>query len=613
MATQQNIDFGSFPNDPDADAIRVAFEKVQYNFDQLFDSQESGSVLSIKSGAGISVNQPTGNVIISAKIACVQIQTSTLGIGIGVGNNTANYAVYSNAAQTLTIDLRDDTTIGNSLTVVNTTTTSNLSVTNVANFSSVGNIIIPGGAVDQVLTTYGNGVLYWSNAGFGPQGSTGATGSTGITGPIGATGPMGETGATGDLGPTGPSGATGPQGPRGSTGSTGVAGATGTTGPAGPAGATGATGIANPAGSNTQVQFNNSGSFGATSNLTFNSSNNLFVVNGNTQTGNITIVGNVLSSLRVNGNITAANVLIANVPNGTAPLEVVSTTRVANLNVDFAGVANTVNDSAQPNITTVGTLVSLTVTGTTTSGNLSTNGLTSTGRLNVTSGNANINANANLIVLGNANFANSANVNLGSNANVHISGGIDGYVLSTDGFGNLTWIESGGGGGYPPGGSNTQVQFNNNGIFGGNPNFTYNSVTGNLQLAGNLIANSIVMGAGVYKFSYSNVYFATTSSVAANQEILSIPTTNLAGVDFTIISTQPSANIRNITKMSAVLYGTTVNYVEFSTLPVNGYIGDFSINYFPGNITSDPALVLKLSPQSADLQSHKMQITTYQV
>ena len=48
MATQQNIDFGSFPDDPDADAIRVAFEKVQYNFDQLFDSQESGSVLSVK-------------------------------------------------------------------------------------------------------------------------------------------------------------------------------------------------------------------------------------------------------------------------------------------------------------------------------------------------------------------------------------------------------------------------------------------------------------------------------------------------------------------------------------------------------------------------------------
>lgn len=613
MATQQNIDFGSFPNDPDADPIRIAFEKVQYNFDQLFDSQESGSVLSIKSGAGISVNQPTGNVIISAKIACVQVQTSTLGIGIGVGNNTANYALYSNAAQTLTIDLRDDTTIANSLTVGGVITTGSMGVSGLATFSSPSNIIIPGGTVDQVLTTYGNGVLYWSNAGFGPTGATGATGSTGITGPIGATGPMGETGATGDLGPTGPSGATGPQGSRGSTGSTGPAGATGTTGPLGPAGATGATGIANPAGSNTQIQFNNNSVFGATSNLTFNSSTNLFVVNGNTQTGNITITGNVLSSLRVNGNITAANVLIANVADGTAPISVLSTTRVANLNVDSAGIANTVNDSAQPNITSVGTLISLAVTGTTTSGNFSTNGLTSTGRLNVTSGNANINANANLIVSGNANFANSANVNLGSNSNVHISGGIDGYVLSTDGFGNLTWIESGGGGGFPPGGSNTQVQYNNNGVFGGNPNFTYNSVTGNLQIAGNVIANSLVLGAGVYKFSYSNVYFATTNSPAANQDILSIPTTNLAGVDFTIISTQPSANIRNITKMSAVIIGTSVNYVEFSTLPVNGYIGDFSINYFPGNITSDPALVLRLTPQSADLQSHKMQITTYQV
>lgn len=613
MATQQNIDFGSFPNDPDADPIRIAFEKVQYNFDQLFDSQESGSVLSIKSGAGISVNQPTGNVIISAKIACVQVQTSSLGIGIGVGNNTANYAVYSNAAQTLTIDLRDDTTIGNSLTVVNTTTTSNLNVTNIANFSNVGNINIPGGTLDQVLTTYGNGVLYWSNAGFGPTGATGATGSTGITGPIGATGPMGETGATGDLGPTGPSGATGPQGSRGSTGSTGPAGATGTTGPLGPAGATGATGIANPAGSNTQIQFNNNSVFGATSNLTFNSSTNLFVVNGNTQTGNITITGNVLSSLRVNGNITAANVLISNIATGTAPLTVVSTTRVANLNVDTAGVANTVNDPDQPNITSVGTLVQLQVTGTVGAGNISTAGVTSTGRLTVTTGNANINSGANLNVLGNANFASSPRVNLGSNSNVKISGGIDGYVLSTDGFGNLTWIESGGGGGYPPGGSNTQVQYNNNGVFGGNPNFTYNSATGNLQVAGNVIANSLVLGAGVYKFSYSNVYFATTNSPAANQDILSIPTTNLAGVDFTIISTQPSANIRNITKMSAVIIGTSVNYVEFSTLPVNGYIGDFSINYFPGNITSDPALVLRLTPQSADLQSHKMQITTYQV
>jgi len=612
MATQQNIDFGSFPDDPNADAIRVAFEKVQFNFDQLFDSQESGSVLSVKSGAGISVNQPTGNVIISAKIACVQVQTSSLGIGIGAGNSTANYAVYSNSAQTLTIDLRDDTTIGNSLTVVNQTTTSNLTVGNKVNFSNVGNINIPGGNLDQVLTTYGNGVLYWSDAGFGPTGATGPRGATGITGPIGATGPAGAEGATGNLGPTGPSGATGPAGSRGATGSTGVTGLTGSTGSTGPEGATGPAGSANPAGSNTQIQFNNNNVFAASANLTFATSNNLFVVNGNTQTGNITVVGNVLSSLKVIGNITASNVLISNVADGTAPLQVISTTRVANLNVDSADIANTVSEGTQSNITSVGTLTSLTVNGTTNSGNFTTSGLTQTARLTVTSGNANINANANLIVLGKANFANSANVNLGSNSNVHITGGIDGYVLSTDGFGNLSWIEGGGGGNGTPGGSNTQIQFNNNGAFAGSPNLVYNSVTGNLQLAGNLIANSMVIGAGIYKFSYSNVYFATTNSAASDQTIISLPVANLAGVDFTIISTQSSANIRNITKISAVIYGTTVNYVEFSTLPVNGYIGDFSVNYFAGNTIADPALVLQLSPQSADLQSHKMQITSYQ-
>jgi hypothetical protein len=44
-------------------------------------------------------------------------------------------------------------------------------------------------------------------------------------------------------------------------------------------------------------------------------------------------------------------------------LTVTSTTRVANLNVATSGVANTVNDAAQGNITSVGTLTSLTSSG----------------------------------------------------------------------------------------------------------------------------------------------------------------------------------------------------------------------------------------------------------
>ena len=61
--SQQNIDFGTFPDDPDADAIRTAFQKVQNNFDELFSTVTAGSVNSVNGGAGIAVNAPTGNEI----------------------------------------------------------------------------------------------------------------------------------------------------------------------------------------------------------------------------------------------------------------------------------------------------------------------------------------------------------------------------------------------------------------------------------------------------------------------------------------------------------------------------------------------------------------------
>lgn len=68
-------------------------------------------------------------------------------------------------------------------------------------------------------------------------------------------------------------------------------------------------------------------------------------------------------------------------------------------------------------------------------------------------------------------------------ANVHIYGGLNGYVLQTDGAGNLSWTaQTGGGGGNGlPGGANTQVQFNDAGSFGGDTGFTYNNITNTLS------------------------------------------------------------------------------------------------------------------------------------
>ena len=83
---QRNIDFGSFPDDPNADAIRTAFDKVQQNFTELFTTRDE-LVYSVNRtpGAGIVLSgAPTGNVVVNAKIAQVRIQSTTLDLSTGV-------------------------------------------------------------------------------------------------------------------------------------------------------------------------------------------------------------------------------------------------------------------------------------------------------------------------------------------------------------------------------------------------------------------------------------------------------------------------------------------------------------------------------------------------
>jgi len=56
--------------------------------------------------------------------------------------------------------------------------------------------------------------------------------------------------------------------------------------------------------------------------------------------------------------------------------------------------------------------------------------------------------------------------------------GVSGQFLRTNGSGTLSWASAAGaGGGTPPGGADTQVQFNDNGSFGGDAGLTFNSIT----------------------------------------------------------------------------------------------------------------------------------------
>jgi hypothetical protein len=350
--------------------------------------------------------------------------------------------------------------------------------------------------------------------------------------------------------------------------------------------AEGGNGGGTPGGSNTQVQFNDDGVFAGNTAFTFNKTTNVLTVTGNINAGNV--IANISGSGSGLTNIPGANVT-GTVANATYATTAGSATS--------ALTAGTVTTNAQPNITSVGTLTSLTssgnisaanvnVTGTVYSNGISSNGVASLTTLNV-----------------------STTANLGAASNVKITGGSNGYFLQTDGTGNLSWQEPGGNG--LPGGNNTQIQYNDGGFFGGSPFLTFNDSNNTFQVAGNLLANTIQLGAGVYKFCTSEVYFATTASTSPNQLLYSIPTAGISGADFHIIATDTVAGTRQSSKISSVVYGNVVQYNEYAGMYINGGIGSFSVNYNPGDILSPPAIELKISPDSLNQTVYKMLITVF--
>lgn len=97
----------------------------------------------------------------------------------------------------------------------------------------------------------------------------------------------------------------------------------------------------------------------------------------------------------------------------------------------------------------------------------------------------------------NTSYANG-NLSLGNVANVKISGGTNGYVLQTDGAGNLSWAVGTGNvsGNGVPGGAVNQIQYNLDGAnFGGSTGFTFDptsnlvSMPGNLTVVGDIVGN----------------------------------------------------------------------------------------------------------------------------
>lgn len=389
-------------------------------------------------------------------------------------------------------------------------------------------------------------------------------------------------------------------------------------------------GNGSPGGSNTQVQFNNAGTFAGDAGFTYDLNTNtlnIFQANATTFTGNLTgIASNATTANTVKfssqPNITSVGTLInlevageVDAGSFTGDGGNLSNLTAANL-VGSVPLAAHVTANAQPNITSVGNLVALEVAGTATAGNLNSTNRISGGNLFL-QGNASVVGNVtittgNLVANGDVTF-NGSNTNLGDVTYVHITGGFNGQVLSTDGQGNLSWVNGGGGGngGGTPGGPNTSVQFNYGGAFAGSAKFSYNNSTDTLTVAGPLVANAITVGAGIYSFATSTVYSATTSSTTANQIIWAVPSSTVSAVDFMIISTDVTANTRTTVKISSTILGSQVDYNKYAGLEINGGVGNFNVAFDAGNVLMPPSLVLRVTPRSNSSCNYNMLITKY--
>ena len=186
---------------------------------------------------------------------------------------------------------------------------------------------------------------------------------------------------------------------------------------------------------------------------------------------------------------------------------------MSDINLDFTVSNNSINFTVEPNdITFTPTDIQLT--------------FNTSSQLNAGGSNTQLQYNNGSLLAGipTATY-NGSNLSLGNVANLKITGGVNGYVLQTDGTGNLDWAAAGGGGGNgSPGGSNTQIQYNDSGAFGGNTGFTFNEITGNVNIPGNLIIAGTFSGA-VANANYAN-YAGNAFSVSGSNVVGTVANAN---------------------------------------------------------------------------------------
>jgi len=301
-------------------------------------------------------------------------------------------------------------------------------------------------------------------------------------------------------------------------------------------------------GSDTNIQYNSIGALAGSNAFTFNNSSNTVSIE------NLTVTS--LSNL---GPITTVKIA------GGTSGQLIQTDGAGNLsftsanvaNANYAAYAGNVVNASQSNITSLGNLTALVVDGTT---------------------------------------------NLGDVGNVTITGGTNGYVLQTDGLGNLSWTaQTGGGGNGSPGGSNTQIQYNDGGLFGGSPAFTFDNASNSVYIGGSLnvasnstftgtitgtITNATISdyantaysvdGANVFGVVSQANYAAYAGNITASAQSNITTVGNLTGLTVTGVSTLGNIGNVKITGGAANYSLLTDGTGNLSWVDLNGKTGNLS-------------------------------------
>ena len=526
------------------------------------------------SGAGNSLSNIQG-ANVSGEVSFAATANAVAGANVSgqVANALVAGTVYTNAQPNIT-------SVGTLTGITSTGTANFIGASNVA-LGPVGNVHITGGTSGQVLSTDGSGTLSFIT--IGTAGVSNGNSNVAIA----------------------------------------TAGGNVTTSVAGNANILVVTGT----GANITGYANISGSLslggGAGGNLT--GANN---VSANTFTGNlttnaqpnITSVG-TLTSLAVTGNISSGNADLGNA--ATANFFIGSGNNLSNIQganvtgtVSSASTAGTVTSNAQANITSVGILTSLTVTGNISSGNANLGNLATANFFSGAGNNLSNIQGANVSgQVGNALVAGTVYTNaqpnitsVGTLSSLDVTGNLSaGNLIGAlaNGNSNVNIPSANGNINLTASGNTTLVITGTGANIAGTLNVTGNLVAGNLTTGGaggnvsgaNVVsANTLVASVGV-QISNSAVYFGniTTSSTTANQTIATLSLSGyVTGVEYLVKGVDATGAKYSVATVVSVTNGTTADFSTFATVNLGGSTGTLSVNIVSGNIA------LQVTPASSN-------------